>query len=149
MSSTETEEVSPIDKKNRAYTIVPLVTSGDKLLKLGVIYANGYIQYHNYTDVHPWLFSPEGDKLLFTASYTPPIIFAGRNLLELERHVQNNSIEFLPVYREGYHAPITDTSVPVITAAYFSVLNKDKKEPQIREAKPDIPELPEVAANQG
>lgn len=148
MNDTDIAELSSVlGAGDVDYTVIPRLKSETALLKLCVTYRTGYIQYHNYTDIHPWLFSPSGDRLLFTAAYTPPIIFAGRNLLELERCVKANTLLCLPVYRRGYHKPITDKEAPVITAAYY--IYKEAKETVVREAVPEIPELPELRVNQG
>lgn len=114
--------------------------------RLRVTYANGYSHYHNYADVHPLLFSPDGDKLMVSIAYSPPVIFAGRNLLMLEECLSKNTLPALIVYREDYHAVITDNTAPVITAAYYTSTDKTTGEVSIREALPDIPELPEEIA---
>lgn len=128
------------------YNLIPKIGLDSVSLKLCVTYANGYIHYHNYADVHPLLFSPEGDKLMLTVAYSPPVIFAGRNLLMLEKNLSGNRLPALIVYREDYHEVVTDNTAPVITAAYYTATDKETGGVSIREALPDIPELPEEIA---
>lgn len=120
---------------------LPAIAGSDSV---SIIYANGYIHYLNYSDIHPWLFSPDSNRLLLTASYTPPIIFTGRNLLQLRKHIEGNKLTSLPVYRRGYHQPITNSNKPIITAAYYNVTDKKTGKSHLREALPDIPEVPEM-----
>jgi len=131
-------------KEDAEYSFIPLVGADSKQSKLSIIYANGYIHYHNYSDLHPWLLSPDGNRLLLTASYTPPIIFTGRNLLQLTKSIEDHKLTSLPVYRRGYHKPITDTRKPIITAAYFNVTDKATGKSSLREALPDIPDIPDM-----
>ena len=79
---------------------------------------------------------------MLSVSYSPPVIFAGRNLLELQKMIVENKLYKLPVYRRGYHKPITDTAAPIITAAYNYKVTNGKT--NMMEALVEIPDVPNL-----
>lgn len=134
--------VTEIGNGSHSYDLLPATTMAESQpLKFAIIYGNGTIQYHNYGDLHPYMFSPDGKKLFMTIAYSPSIIFTGRNLLQLERNLSQNTLASLTVYRQGYHAPITKNDAPVITGAYYAVRDKDTGQYSVSEALPVIADV--------